>query len=116
MSSQPEDLNEFDALDCGLATLMLCEVPAIIYLVLGGGMQSLVVTGLMAVAGFVVAVAVWGLACYTNSRVVGLLVNWAGCVLTPLYIAVSVYLWIYGEPQIADEPPPAEAAPAQAEN
>ena len=105
MSSEPENLNDFDATDCGLATLMLGVVPAIIHFVFCGGTETLVVTGLMGVAGVLLAVAVWGLAVVTHSRLVGMFVNWAGWILTPLYVAVTVYLWVY-----ADDAPPAEPA------
>ncbi|MDO4221172.1 MAG: hypothetical protein Q4C88_03510 [Akkermansia sp.] len=105
MSSEPENLNDFDATDCGLATLMLGVVPAIIHFVFCGGTETLVTTGLMGVAGVLLAVGVWGLAVITHSRLVGMFVNWAGCILTPLYIAVTVYLWAY-----ADDAPPAEPA------
>ena len=109
MSSEPQDLNEFDATDCGLAALMLGVVPAIIHFVFCGGMDSLVVTGIMAAAGVFLGVAVWAVAYYTHTRVVGILVNLAGCILTPLYIAVTVYLWVYGD----DTPAEQEAVPVQ---
>ena len=112
MSSEPQDLNEFDATDCGLAALMLGVVPSIIHFVFCGGMDSLVVTGIMFVAGVVLALAVWGVAYYSHTRLVGILVNLAGCILTPVYIAVAVYLWVYGSPQAADEPPAAQPVPA----
>lgn len=83
MSSEPENLNDFDATDCGLATLMLGVVPAIIHFVFCGGMDTLVTTGLLGVVGVFVAIAVWVVAVITRSRVVGILVNWAGCILTP---------------------------------
>ncbi len=105
MSSEPENLNDFDATDCGLATLMLGVVPAIIHFVFCGGTDTLVTTGLLGLGGVFVAIAVWVVAVVTRSRVVGILVNWAGCVLTPLYIAVTVYLWMQD-----DETPPAEPA------
>ena len=109
MSSEPQDLNEFDATDCGLAALMLGVVPAIIHFVFCGGMDSLVVTGIMGAAGVFLGVAVWAVAYYTHTRVVGILVNLAGCILTPLYIAVTVYLWVYGD----DAPAEQQAAPVQ---
>lgn len=109
MSSEPQDLNEFDATDCGLAALMLGVVPAIIHFVFCGGTDTLVVTGIMAAAGAFLGVAVWAVAYYTHTRVVGILVNLAGCILTPLYIAVTVYLWVYGD----DTPAEQEAAPVQ---
>ena len=103
MSSEPENLNDFDATDCGLATLMLGVVPAIIHFVFCGGMETLVTTGLLGAAGVLVAVLVWVVAVVTGSRLVGMFVNWAGCILTPLYIALAVYLWMR-----PDAPPPAE--------
>ena len=109
MSSEPENLNDFDATDCGLATLMLGVVPAIIHFVFCGGMDTLVTTGLLGVVGVFVAIAVWVVAVITRSRVVGILVNWAGCILTPLYIAVTVYLWMQD-----DEVPPAEQSVPEA--
>lgn len=118
MSSEPEDLNEFAATDCGLAALMLGVVPSIIHFVFCGGMDSLVVTGIMGVAGVFLGVAVWAIAYYTNTRLVGILVNLAGCILTPVYIAVAVYLWIYGnERPVEDTAVPAQQAePAGEEN
>lgn len=110
MSSEPQDLNEFDATDCGLAALMLGVVPAIIHFVFCGGMDSLVITGIMGAIGAFLGVAVWAVAYYTHTRLVGILVNLAGCILTPIYIAVAVYLWAYGSPETADAPPAEEAA------
>ena len=117
MSSEPQDLNEFDATDCGLAALMLGVVPAIIHFVFCGGMDSLVVTGIMAAAGVFLGVAVWAVAYYTHTRVVGILVNLAGCILTPLYIAVTVYLWVYGDdtPAEQEETPVQQAEPPAGE-
>ena len=115
MSSEPQDMNEFDALDCGLAALMLGVVPAIIHFVFCGGMETLVVTGFMGVAGVALALAVWGVAYYTHTRLVGILVNWAGCILTPVYIAVAVYLWVYGNDSPSDAGDAAVPVPQQAE-
>lgn len=114
MSSEPENLNDFDATDCGLAALMLGVVPAIIHFVFCGGMDTLVTTGLLGVVGVFVAIAVWVVAVITRSRVVGILVNWAGCILTPLYIAVTVYLWMQDDTPPAEQPVP-EAAPTPQE-
>ena len=113
MSSEPQDLNEFDATDCGLAALMLGVVPAVIHFVFCGGMDSLVVTGIMGVAGALLGVAVWAVAYYTHTRLVGILVNLAGCILTPIYIAVTVYLWVCGDdaPAGQGEEVPAQVAP-----
>lgn len=114
MSSEPENLNDFDAIDCGLAALMLGIVPAIIHFVFCGGTETLVTTGIMGVVGVFAAVAVWALAAITRSRVVGILVNWAGCILTPLYIALTVYLWMQDDTAPAEQPAP-EATPAPQE-
>ena len=109
MSSETENLNDFDATDCGLAALMLGVVPAIIHFVFCGGTETLVTTGLMGVAGVLLAVGVWAVAAVTHSRLVGMFVNFAGCILTPLYIGVTVYLWVYGDDDAPTAEPAAEA-------
>lgn len=114
MSTEPEDLNEFDARDCGLAALMLGIVPAVLNFVFNGMKEALVSTALMGAVGVLVALVVFCIAYFTHSRVVGYLVNLAGCILTPIYIFVAICLWSQsGEKTEPAQEPAAENAPAE---
>lgn len=101
MSEEPEDFNAFNSWDVLGAMLMLTLVPAIMYFVFSD--KELVMTCIIAGIGVAVSVVVFLLAMVTRWRIIGRIVNLLGCVLTTLYIAVAVYMWVWG----GDEPEPA---------
>lgn len=94
MSDEAEDLNEFNSWDTLGAMLMLTMVPAIMNYVFNE--QDVVGSVVIAGIGVVISVAVFGLALLTRWRIISRVVNLLGCVLTTLYIALSVYLWVWG--------------------
>lgn len=91
MSEQPEDFNAFDHWDCFGATLMLGLTPAIMNFVFND--KELVSTAAFAGVGMLVALVVLLLAFVTRWRIIGVLVNAVGWILTVLYIGVAVYCW-----------------------
>lgn len=106
MSSEPEEINnDFNSWDCFGASLMLGITPAILNFVFND--KEIVSTVILAGIGVLVAVAVLILSLVTRWRLIGLLVNFAGWVLTGIYIAFAVYMWFFTD---GDEPPVAEPA------
>ncbi len=106
MSDEAEDLNEFNSWDTLGAMLMLTMVPAIMNYVFNE--QDVVGSAVIAGIGVVISVAVFALALLTRWRIISRVVNLMGCVLTTLYIALSVYLWVWGgddEDAVSPEPP-----------
>ncbi len=106
MSEEAEDLNEFNSWDTLGAMLMLTMVPAVMNFVFNEKdvVGSVVIAGI----GIVISVAVFGLALLTRWRIISRVVNLLGCVLTTLYIALSVYLWVWGGDDaetVSSEPP-----------
>lgn len=94
MSDEAEDLNEFNSWDTLGAMLMLTMVPAIMNYVFNE--QDVVGSAVIAGIGVVISVTVFGLALLTRWRLISRVVNLLGCVLTTLYIALSVYFWVWG--------------------
>lgn len=94
MSAESEDLNEFNCWDTLGAMLMLTMVPAIMNFVFNE--KDVVGSAVIAGIGVLISVAVFGLALLTRWRIISRIVNLMGCVLTTLYIALSVYLWVWG--------------------
>lgn len=106
MSDGAEDLNEFNSWDTLGAMLMLTMVPAIMNYVFNE--QDVVGSAVIAGIGVVISVAVFLLALLTRWRIISRVVNLLGCVLTTLYIALSVYLWVWGGDDaetVSSEPP-----------
>lgn len=92
MSSEPEEINnDFNSWDCFGASLMLGITPAILNFVFND--KDIVSTVILAGIGVLVAVAVLILSLVTRWRLIGLLVNFFGWVLTVIYIAFAVYMW-----------------------
>lgn len=103
MSSEPEEINnDFNSWDCFGASLMLGITPAILNFVFND--KEIVSTVILAGIGFLIACVVWLLAVVTRWRLIGVLVNLFGCVLTCLYIGIAVYMWM---PSGEDEQPAA---------
>lgn len=94
MSAESEDLNEFNCWDTLGAMLMLTMVPAIMNFVFNE--KDVVGSAVIAGIGVLISVVVFGLALLTRWRIISRIVNLMGCVLTTLYIALSVYLWVWG--------------------
>lgn len=92
MSSEPEEINnDFNSWDCFGASLMLGITPAILNFVFND--KEIVSTVILAGVGFLAAAVVWLLAVVTRWRLIGVLVNFFGWVLTLAYIAFAVYMW-----------------------
>lgn len=92
MSSEPEEINnDFNSWDCFGASLMLGITPAILNFVFND--KEIVSTVILAGVGFLAATAVWLLAVVTRWRLIGVLVNFFGWVLTTIYIAFAVVMW-----------------------
>lgn len=81
--------NDFNSWDCLGAGLMLGITPAILNFVCND--KDIVSTVIIAGIGVIIALVVWLAALITRSRLVGVLVNWAGGALTVLYIAIALY-------------------------
>lgn len=106
MSDEAEDLNEFNSWDTLGAMLMLTMVPAVMNYVFND--QDVVGSAVIAGIGVVISVAVFGLSLLTRWRIISRVVNMLGCVLTTLYVALSVYLWVWGGDEaetVSSEPP-----------
>lgn len=102
MSSEPEEINnDFNSWDCFGASLMLGITPAILNFVFND--KEIVSTVILAGVGFLAACVVWLLAVVTRWRLIGVLVNFFGWVLTCLYIGIAVYMWWPSD----EEAPPA---------
>lgn len=91
MSMDSEEVNnDFNSWDCLGAGLMLGITPAILNFVCND--KEIVSTVIFAGIGVIIAVVVWLVALITRSRLVGVVVNWAGSVLTVLYIAIALFV------------------------
>ena len=93
MSSEPQkNLNDFNAWDCFGATLMLTSVPAIMNYVFTEehDVSSTIFIGAI---GVLISLVVLALALITRWRIIGILVNLAGNILAPIYVAIAVCAW-----------------------
>lgn len=112
MSSEPEEINnDFNSWDCFGASLMLGITPAILNFVFND--KEIVSTVILAGIGFLIACAVWLLAVVTRWRLIGVLVNLFGSVLTCLYIGIAVYMWWPSDEE--EQPADAETQEVQQE-
>lgn len=92
MSSEPEEINnDFNSWDCFGASLMLGITPAILNFVFND--KDIMSTALLAGGGIIVAGAVLLLSLITRWKLIGVLVNFFGWVLTIVYISIAVYMW-----------------------
>lgn len=92
MSIDSEEINnDFNSWDCFGATLMLGITPAVLNFVFND--KDIVSTIAWAAGGFLVALVVWLFAALTRWRIIGEIVNWAGCFLTVAYITFAVIMW-----------------------
>ncbi len=91
MAEQQEDLNAFDCEDSAGAVLTLGVVPVVVCYIFFRDVQWLMVLfGALAVG---LAALVYLLGKLTGWRLIGSVVNLAGCILVPLYIVAAIYLW-----------------------
>lgn len=113
MSSEPEEINnDFNSWDCFGASLMLGITPAILNFVFND--KEIVSTVILAGAGLLLACVVWVLALVTRWRLIGVLVNFCGWVLTLAYITFAVIMWWpSGEEEELAEPAAQEVQQAQ---
>lgn len=107
MNEEQEDFNAFNSWDCFGATLMLALVPAVMNFVFTDPHEvgSTVAIG---VTGLLISLAVLALALITRWRIIGKIVNLAGCILTPVYIVIAVCAFWPSEEAPAPEQPAAE--------
>ncbi len=91
MSEEEEDFNAFDSWDCLGASMMLAIMPAALNFIFND--KDLVSTVILGVIGGSISIAVSLLAFVTRWRIIGTLVNLAGCILTPIYIFIALYCW-----------------------
>ncbi len=108
---EQEDFSAFNSADCAGAVLMLGIVPAVMnYIFFRENMGVTIMLGAGAVG---LAAFVFLLSFFTGWRIVGTLVNLAGCILVPVYIAAAVWLWT--SPYAPTYKGDIEAAAAEAE-
>ena len=91
MAEPQEDLNAFDSADSAGAVLMLGMVPVVGCYIFFRDMQWLMV--FFAAVTFGLAAFVYLLGKLTGWRIIGSVVNLAGCLMVPAYIAGAIYLW-----------------------
>ena len=105
--SADEDFNEFNSWDCGGAATMLAGVPAVLYYVFSDHdkLGSAMLVGIAVGVGLVVFL----LAHFTNSRVVGRLVQIVGIALCVVYWGYAFHMWATHNrvslPKAAEEAP-----------
>lgn len=91
MSEQEEDINAFDSWDNFGASMLLAIMPAVLNFVFNG--KDLLSTALLAGIGALISIGILLLSLITQWRIIGILVNLAGNILVPVYIAVALYCW-----------------------
>lgn len=89
MNEGQEDFNAFNSWDCFGATLMLAQVPAIMNYVFTEP-HELGSTIAIGVVGLLISLVVLAVALITRWRIIGRLVNMAGCILTPVYVVIAI--------------------------
>ena len=108
MSVDAEDLNEFNSWDVLGAMLMITMVPAVMNFVFNG--QDVLGSAVIGGVGVLLSLAAFALSLLTHWSIISRIVNLMGTVLTFFYIALAVYLWVWGgEPEpvpgaVAEEP------------
>lgn len=91
MSENEQDFNAFDCWDCLGASMMLAIMPAALNFIFND--KDLVSTAILGIIGVSISLVVFLLAFITRWRIIGTLVNVAGSILTPIYIAIALYCW-----------------------
>lgn len=91
MSEEDEDFNAFNSWDCLGATALLGIMPAVLNFIFND--KDLISTALLGAVGIIISLAVFALSLITHWRIIGILVNLAGSILTPIYIGIAIYCW-----------------------
>lgn len=93
MSKEQEDLNAFNSWDCFGATLMLGIVPGIIHYATTDPHDE---TGaaLICLGGVLISLVVLGISLITRWRMLSRIINFAGTVLTFLFIIYMTSFWM----------------------
>lgn len=99
MSRQAEDYNAFNSWDSFGASLMLGIVPAIMNYVFTDPHDEYG-SIFIAFLAVLISLGILAVSLITRWRIIGTIINIAGCILTPLYVAIAAYCWM---PE--DEPP-----------
>lgn len=106
MSSEVQDYNAFNSWDSFGASLTLGIVPAIMNYVFTDP-HDITGTVFIVVVALLISLLILGVALVTRWRIIGTLVNLAGCILTPIYIGIAVYCWLPDDAGEAPQPVPA---------
>lgn len=96
MSRHVVDYNAFNSWDSFGASLMLGVVPAIMNYVFTEP-HDVAGSIFITVVAVLISVVVLGLSLVTRWTIIGTLVNWAGYILTPLYVCIAAYYWWFAE-------------------
>lgn len=88
--AEQEDFNTFDSYDCLGAMLTLGIVPVAISYILLDNLPLAITFGIIAV---LCAGAIFLLALLTHWKIIPRIVDMLGIILTPLYIAIAVWIW-----------------------
>lgn len=91
MNEEEEDFNAFNSWDCLGATALLGIMPAVLNFIFND--KDLISTALLGTVGLIISLAVFVLSLITHWRIIGVLVNLAGCILTPIYFGIAIYCW-----------------------
>lgn len=91
MNEEEEDFNAFNSWDCLGATALLGIMPAVLNFIFND--KDLISTALLGAVGLIISLAVFVLSLITHWRIIGVLVNLAGCILTPIYFGITLYFW-----------------------
>ncbi len=89
--AEQEDLNAFGSEDSAGAILMLGAVPVVGCYIFFRDMTGLMI--MFAALAVGLAAFVYLLGKLTGWRIIGSLVNLAGCILVPVYIGIAIWLW-----------------------
>jgi uncharacterized membrane protein YczE len=92
MSDEQEDLNAFKSWDCFGASLMLGVVPGIIHYATTTPHDEIGAI-FMSIVGVLISFVVLAVALITRWRIIGVIINWVGTVLTIVFIGYMVLFW-----------------------
>lgn len=113
MSQEPEDYNAFNCWDSLGAVLMLTLTPALLNYVFND--QNITLSVVIIIVGVILSLLVCGLALFTHARVVSNIVNLLGGILTVVYVAVTVYYFVWYEKEPAQDNAAEAVAPNSAQ-
>lgn len=114
MNEGKDDINAFNSWDCFGVTLMLAAVPAAMNYVFTEEHEIGSTIGIFAV-GFVIALVVLAVSLITRWRIIGTIVNTVGCILTPVYVVITICaFWFLDEEPKETESRQEQVQPAEA--